>query len=204
MLKEIESWRILERVLKQSWLMLQEGVTDDQHPFHVPVLGTTNPENSSRTRLVILRQVDSATREVVCHTDARSSKVVDIRHNDRVSWLFYHTDYRVQIRLSGRATIHTADEIAEQHWSETPLTSRRLYCTVEEPGQPVATPESTFPDHLVDRAPTEAESQAGRPYFAVIRCQVDMMEWLFLRFEGHRRARFRWREDELAATWLAP
>lgn len=190
-------------ILATIWQMLADGVRDRDDPFHTPVIGTVGAQGCNM-RTVVLREVDPADRLLMCHTDTRSGKMNDMRQHPRSSWLFYHPGAKIQVRLTGQATIHTTDEIAEQAWERTALLSRRCYCG-EAPGLVKDAPASGLPDTLHDREPTEAESAVGRPHFAVIRCQIDWIDWLQLHFAGHRRAQFMWDEqDRPTATWMTP
>jgi hypothetical protein len=201
---EAEKWQSLEDIWDNAWAMLVLGATDATDPFHTPVLGTVSPPGCS-VRTVVLRRIIPAERILICHTDLRSDKVQEIQRNPRASWLFYHSRQKVQLRLTGQATLHTADELADQQWAASALTSRRTYCAVDRPGAPSNGPTSGLPEPLLLTEPTWAESEAGRTNFTVIACRVDFMDWLYLRAEkGHLRAQFTWRGDELSATWVVP
>jgi hypothetical protein len=192
-----------EGVLKEVWTMLQRGVTHFNDPFHWPVLGTTG-KDGSRLRTVILRQIILPERMLVCHTDARANKVKEISDSARVSWLFYHPKRKVQLRISGHATLHAGDHFAEQQWAATKITSRLNYCAVKPPGTPIEKPLSGLPDFLLNKVPTLLESQRGRKNFMVIAGRIDSMDWLILRAFGNLRARFDWDENGLNAKWLIP
>jgi len=87
-------------------------------PFHWPVLGTTAKEGCS-LRTVILRQVNAPDRILVCHTDARSAKVQEILNCSQASWIFYHPKKKIQVRISGHATLHVYDPAADRQWADT-------------------------------------------------------------------------------------
>lgn len=193
----------LEDILHQVWKMLQRGVTHFNDPFHCPVLGTTGKHGSS-LRMVILRQFILPERILVCHTDARSEKVQEIANSTNVSWLFYHPKRKVQLRISGHATLHADDPFADEQWAATRTTSRLNYCATEPPGSLVDQPSSGLPDFLLNKVPTLVESERGRKHFMAIACRIDSMDWLILRVLGNRRARFDWDEHGLHATWLIP
>ena len=194
----------LQDIWDNAWAMLALGVTDAADPFHTPVLGTVSPMAVVCARWCYVGIIP-AERILICHTDLRSEKVQEIQRNPRVSWLFYHSQQKVQLRLTGQATLHTTDELADQQWAASALTSRYSYCAVDRPGAPSNGPTSGLPEPLLLRAPTWAESEAGRKNFTVIACRVDFMDWLYLRAEeGHLRAQFTWRGDELSATWVVP
>ena len=196
-------WNTLESVLDSVWEMLEQGATHSDNPFHWPVLGTTAKEGCS-LRTVILRQINTANRTLVCHTDARSIKVDEIRNFSHTSWLFYHPAEKVQVRISGQTTLHTDDPFADQQWADTGITSRLNYLASQAPGTPIDKPSSGLPDFLLNKIPTLLETEMGRKHFMAIETQVDTIDWLILKVTGNRRARFEWVEDRLKATWIVP
>jgi len=193
----------LEGVLHEIWSMLKRGVGRSQDPFHWPVLGTTG-KNGCSLRTVILRQLILPDRILVCHSDARAAKANEIRRFNKVSWLFYHPKKKVQLRVSGQATLHTDDQFADEQWAKTGVTSRLNYCAVKPPGTPVDQPTSGLPDFLYNRIPTLLQSERGHKNFMSIACQIDTIDWLMLSVMGNRRARFVWDEHRLSAGWLVP
>jgi hypothetical protein len=195
--------RALEEVLNKTWAMLQRGVSSINDSFHWPVLGTTD-KGRSRLRTVILRQFCTSERLLVCYTDSRAAKVRQISNCPMVSWLFYHPDKKVQLRISGPATLHTDDNFADEQWAATKITGRLNYCTVKAPGSSMDQPESGLPDFLLNKAPTLLNTARGRQNFAVIAGRIESMDWLKLSYLGNRRARFDWTSKELRATWLVP
>ncbi len=203
MSKKAGKWDTLEGVLEEIWTMLRHGVSDSKDPFHWPVLGTTGKDSAS-LRTVILRQFILPERVLVCHTDARTDKVHEITKSAEVCWLFYHPKKKVQLRISGHATLHADDQFADRQWAGTRITSRLNYCTTEPPGTFIDKPSSGLPDFLLKKIPTLLESERGRKYFMAIACRIDSMDWLILKAFGNRRARFDWDENGLTAKWLIP
>ena len=197
------NWDTLDGVLQEVWKMLKRGVSGINDPFHCPVLGTT-AAGGTGLRMVILRQFVLPQRILVCYTDARAGKVEEITRFATVSWLFYHPKSKVQLRITGPATLHADDRFADDQWAATKIPSRLNYCTAEPPGAAVDKPSSALPDFLINRLPTLLESERGRQNFMVIASRIDSMDWLRLSTLGNRRARFDWEADELRAKWLVP
>jgi hypothetical protein len=193
----------LEGLLQEACSMLAQGAKRFNHPFHWPVLGSTGKDGSS-LRTVILRQFIWPERTLICHTDARAAKVQEITNFSEISWLFYHPKKKVQLRISGPATLHSYDQIADRQWTRTKITSRLNYCTSQPPGTPIDRPSSGLPDFLRQKVPTLLESETGRKHFMVIAGRMDSLDWLALRALGNRRARFDWDENGLQAHWLVP
>ena len=193
----------LHGILNEVWTMLKRGITHSNDPFHWPVLGTTGKDGCN-LRTVILRQLLLPDRILVCHTDARATKAQDIGNDSKVSWLFYHPEKKVQLRISGQAKLHRDDQFADDQWAATKITSRLDYSTTHPPGTPVDKPSSGLPDYLLKKIPAVLDSERSRKNFMAISCKIDSIDWLMLRALGHRRARFDWDEDRLRATWLIP
>lgn len=193
----------LEGILDEVWVMLQNGAKQSDDPFHIPVLGTIEKAGCG-LRTVILRHVQVSERILICHTDARSPKVQEIMNCPQVNWLFYHPQKKVQLRVSGRATLHAHDPLADRQWRLSGLTSRLNYCASEPPGTPLENPSSGLPDFLRNKIPTLLETKTGRKNFMVISARVDAIDWLKLKLSGNRRARFQWDQNRLYATWLVP
>ena len=193
----------LHGILNEVWTMLKRGVTHSNDPFHWPVLGTTG-KDGCHLRTVILRQFILPDRTLVCYSDARASKAQDIGHYSKVSWLFYHPEKKVQLRISGQATCHRNDQFADDQWAATKITGRLDYSTSHPPGTPVDKLSSGLPDYLLEKIPTLLDSERSRKNFMAISCRIDSIDWLMLGALGHRRARFDWDEDRLSATWLIP
>ncbi len=191
----------LEGVLNEAWSMLKRGATHFNDPFHRAVLGTAG-EHGSSLRMVILREVIAAERILVCHTDARAAKAQEITNSDTVSWLFYHPKKKIQLRIAGRATLHTEDNIADEQWAATGVASRFNFGTTEPPGAPIDQPSPGLPEFLLNKVPSVMKSESVRKNFMAISCGIDSVDWLRLSTLGHRRARFEWDENGLKATWL--
>ncbi|MDY6950326.1 MAG: pyridoxamine-phosphate oxidase, partial [Thermodesulfobacteriota bacterium] len=180
-----------------------QGVTRFDDPFHWPVLGTTGEEGCN-LRTVILRQFLLPDRILVCHTDARARKVREIDLCRKARWLFYHPGKKVQLRISGQATCHRDDPLADRQWAATKIRSRLDFSASLPPGTPVDKPSSGLPDFVLRKAPAALESERSRKHFMAISCSIDSMDWLKLGALGHRRARFDWGENGRHATWLIP
>ena len=196
-------WNTLDGVLNETWAMLERGATHLKDPFHRAVLGTVGNHGSS-LRMVILRGFVNEERVLICHSDARAAKAREIENSDNISWLFYHPKKKIQLRVDGRATLHTQDKIADEHWAETGIAARFNYGTIEPPGTAIEHPSSGLPDFMIQKVPSVVKSESVRKNFVVISGTIDSMDWLKLGVFGHRRARFNWDENGLKATWLVP
>ena len=191
-------------ILKKIWKHLDLGVLEREHPFHTPVFGTISG-GVPNLRVVVLRRFwRKNPRALAFHAHAGSPKIAEIQSNPRVSWLFYHPKEKFQIRVVGKAEIHAAGELHEEQWMETEFFSRRCYVG-EAPSRISDKPTSGLPEDLSERAPTEAESEAGKANFVVVFSTIDAIDCLELNVKGHRRSLFEWNDaGELVTRWLTP
>lgn len=193
----------LGKILDKSWRMIERGVKHYKDPFHYPVLGTDS-DIACSLRIVILRKFDKKARILVCHTDKRAEKTRELIKNNNICWLFYHPKKQIQLRILGRGKLHSDDNFADEGWNESRLTSRLNYCSEFPPGMPVDKPSSGVSDLLLNKAPTLANTRAGRKNFASISCRIYSMDWLKLSALGNTRARFVWEKNKLHAEWVIP
>ncbi len=190
-------------ILKKIWKQLDLGMLDRNHPFHTPVFGTSF-ECKANLRVVVLRRFWRRPPLLAFHTHFNSPKIKEVQINSQVSWLFYHPTEKLQIRINGKALIHTADELAEEQWLATGFFSRRCY-VAEAPTKIAKKATSGLPEEIVERQPTKEESEAGRVNFAVISSTIDSIDSLELDVKGNRRSLFIWNEKgELETKWLTP
>ena len=201
--KKKKEFKTLDYVLALSLKMLHQGAHHFLHPFHQPVLATSSSKGVT-VRTVILREFLREDRILICHSDVRAPKIEQIRHYSSVSWIFYHPKEKIQLRLSGHATVHTDDQLANEQWAGTRITSRLNYCTTNPPGTPEKSPTTGLPEFLLQKSSELLTSSKGRKNFAVIACRFDFMDWLVLRATGNLRAQFTWKEGHLKATWVVP
>ena len=199
-----QKWDTLDNVIEGAWGMLHRGASRFNDPFHWPVLGTTGENGNSSLRTVILRHFLLPEQMLICYTDARATKVRDIMNSDAVSWLFYHPKKRIQLRITGRASLHRDDTVAEKYWAATRISNRINYATASPPGTAVDRPSSGLPGFLRDTVPALWESEKGRDNFTAIVSSIDTLDWLLLGPLGNRRAVFTWGENGMKATWTIP
>ena len=190
-------------ILKKIWKNLDLGTLQRRHPFHLPVFGTICDREPS-LRIVVLRRFWRRPPQLAFHSHIGAPKINQIRANPNVYWLFYNPEEKFQIRVKGKAEIHTDDELADEQWLATELFSRRCYIG-EAPTQPSKKPSSGLPDDLIEREPTKEESETGRANFVVVTSTIEEIDCLEMNVRGHRRSQFVWNEsDKIETKWLTP
>ncbi|HLM62295.1 MAG TPA: pyridoxamine 5'-phosphate oxidase family protein, partial [Pyrinomonadaceae bacterium] len=191
-------------ILKKIWKHLDLGTLEREHPFHTPVFATVANGCAPDLRVVVLRRFWRKPPLLAFHAHVGSPKVKQIENNPNVYYLFYHPTERIQVRVKGRAIIHTDDDLAEEQWLATEFFSRRCYVG-EAPGTVSKKPASGLPEDLLDRAPTAEESEAGRANFVVVSSTIEQIDCLELNVRGHRRSLFIWNETgNIESRWLTP
>jgi hypothetical protein len=184
----------LDEVLAEAYRLLARGVADRRSAFRTPTIATVGPDGAPRIRTIVLRRFEPAARRLTLHTDRRAAKLSEIDHQPRVAVHVYDARGAVQVRLSARAAVHVADDLAREAWAAGVPSSHTCYAVSPAPGTAVAAPPP---------APTDPD--AGFANFAVLALTFDTLEWLWLYHGGHRRARFTWADDgSRGAAWLVP
>ena len=168
------------------WQLLRQSEKSYKAPFHSGTVATVH-EQLPHLRTVILRKVDVATRKLFFHTDIRSPKVEQLKNQPGISWLFYDADLRVQLRMQATATIHYANDVANDAWEHARLSSRLTYTTSSAAGAVLPSPE------LIDLNRKEVEPELIKiawKNFWVVETSVQKMDWMFLNKDGNRRVLF--------------
>ena len=183
MATRIDSLALLDT---RVWQELQHAAAQPAHEWRTMVLATVE-ERNAEARCVVLREVDTAARELIFYTDARSAKVQQIRDKPQGTLLCWSQSIGWQLRLRVDLEIQTAGLKVSSRWARLKLTpAAQDYLSPLPPGSPVA--ELREPE------------RASRSHFAVVTARVRSTDWLELHADGHRRAHF----DATGATWLQP
>ena len=194
----------LKSLESDCWTFLSSAVHDRNCGWRLPVLATSAADVPQQ-RIVVLREVVTAQRQIFAHTDVRSTKVAAIRANANVSWLFYDSVRQIQLRLNGTATVQVDPSLTGWLWDQEPAASLRGYLAPCPPGTIRGEPETNLPANVRDEIPARADLMAGRKNFAVISHATTMAEILVLRPGGNLRATFEYANGKVVSSdWLAP
>lgn len=194
----------LDDVLADIWMRLVRGGADRKSAFHTPVVGSIGVDGHPRQRIMVLRKCDEAAMTMRFHTDLRSDKVAEIGGAPIVNILGYDATAKIQIRVSGIASIEHEGVTVDAAWAASNASSRRCYLAQPGPGTVSETPSSGLPLSVESRVPDIAETESGRANFAIMMVKLDSLEWLYLAHDGHRRARFVWDDGAWRGEWLIP
>jgi len=200
----MERFTELSSVLDHVWTYVDAASEERSHPFRTPTFATGGLD-APNLRTVVLRDVSKADRVLGFHSDRRAQKVAEIRTHDRAVWHGWDAERSQQLRLIGRATVHTDDAYADEMWSTASPEELKLYLRAQPPGTPLDEPG----DGLSEAAHgdlTESDVAPGRTYFSAIRTVIEEIYFLHLDRGGHYRARFRFNPETEAfeGDWIVP
>jgi 3-hydroxyisobutyrate dehydrogenase len=186
------------------WNLLTAGSKNPKEAFYTGTLGTRSP-GGVKLRTVVIREVNTQERQIICYSDKRAAKVPEIQINPSISFLFWDAEKRIQLRISGTAIVDMNNEIADKHWQQTTPSNRRSYMAIPAPGTLLDYPASGLSPDLDAREPTLEESEQSKVNFAVIVSNVHEIDFLHLGSKGHRRAIFRYEKALLKeSSWMVP
>lgn len=193
----------LSEVLDQMIALWMGAVKNRHSTLHTPVVATATA-NTPSPRIMVLREVTPGCARFRFHTDQRSQKVQHLDEGGPIAVLGYDPEHRIQLTVRGIGRIEHEGEASDAAWAASAPSSRRCYLAAHAPGTPVDLPTAGLPDHLLSRAPTIAESEAGRENFAVLLIDAQELEWLMLTSCGNRRAVFTRQGDDWHGQWITP
>jgi hypothetical protein len=186
----------LDEVLADAFQCLAAGVTDRASPFRTVGVATVAADGTPDVRVLVLRTFDGTARHLTLHTDARSTKYAELRANPAVALLGWDRERRLQLRLRGRASLHSGGGTARAAWEALPQVTRQLYRLHQAPGTRLPDPS---PGHY-----DEAPEAVGFASFVVVGVTFDRLETLRLTDHGLVRARFDFAAGGVDAAWLVP
>ncbi len=193
----------LSNLWEEIWTSLAQGADSPAIPFGTPVFSSSEKDRVD-SRIVILRKVDNKKRVLICHSDIRANKVQQLKLSPEGSWLFWHGEDRVQVRMRTHSPVHHLDAVAKAAWEDLSPSSKTNYSVSRHPGEEISSPEigiSAYDRNMSPDAETEA---AWFQHFAVIVSEVREIDWLCLSRAGHRRARFMVSDQGVEKAWIVP
>ncbi|WP_345950516.1 pyridoxamine 5'-phosphate oxidase family protein [Mucilaginibacter sp. PAMB04274] len=191
----------LEDIINASWKKLTGQRDGDNAGFkYIQVCSYAADYIDAYT--VVLREGSADNRSIIFYTDVRSPKVGDIKQNNKLTVISYNDEQKIQLILKGEAEIHFQNDTAAFYWQKDGYRSRRSY--LAQPAPTTSVEEATDGLlHLSNRKFDDADA-AGYENFAVVKINVNYLEYLQLSRDGNRRAKFSWQGAGWDGTWLIP
>ena len=193
----------LDKVYLKILSLLEKGLANRDNPFHIPVF-ICGDKKIFDGRIVVLRGFDKKNKSLSFHSDIRSNKIKILKINPIGSLLFYDKKEKIQLRASCKIKIHYQNDKAKSSWEKTAHMSRQCYLGNKAPGYETLEPTSGLSKDVDNSKYTIEESEIGYKNFCVVEAFIYSIEWLYLAFKGHRRAKFLFKNDRIDKKWLIP
>ena len=178
----------LASAVESLWTALSTAPHRTKHPFRTPSLATVNASNEPQVRTVVLRAFDKDERRLVFHTDEASEKCEALAHNPVASICFWDARRRLQIRATGNASVRSGKE--DHMWASMQPMARKLYGISPTPGTAIVRSD---------------DFEFQEPYrFAILECEIRVIDALWLSRPKHRRLRLQWENDGWQGSWVVP
>lgn len=198
----MEKFSSPQKMVHAAWHLLFKAAATRKGPYQTPVAATLGAHTAEQ-RVVVLREVSIAQRRLTFFTDARSAKVEALQEQGALSWLFWDSRKKMQMRMSGAVALNLQNEHARAYWEKLPVQGRSSYAGLQPPGTPLLHQGSTLPEYWTAGMSLEMTEPAFAN-FMVVQCQIEKGDLLHLHPEGHQRAVFSYEGEELRAIWAAP
>lgn len=176
-------------IADSCWSRLQAAADDRAHPMRLIALATLDRTGRPDVRLMNLRGASRRLGFLWFHCDVRTAKVAQLRASPGIGGVAYDPADGVQLRLHGTAAIHTADEVALQHWEQLDMAARYAYRTAYPPGARLPVRDPRF--ELLEARLRIGADLDGHENFAVIAMEIESIHWLQVGAAEQRSARLR-------------
>ncbi len=183
-----------EQLTTNLWQQLTRAPNDRHHDWRTPVLATQGLDLAGpQARTVVLRSAEYATWVLRAYTDSRSPKCSEIAAQPRVQLSFWSKRLNWQLRVSAIAVVDVDSDAVKAAWEKV-RQSRAAgdYLSHSPPGH-----VQSVGDHSV----THGEPSSQKHHLAILTFKVQVMDWLALSQDGHRRARL---TANGLLEWLVP
>ncbi|HEX6929606.1 MAG TPA: pyridoxamine 5'-phosphate oxidase family protein [Gammaproteobacteria bacterium] len=171
----------IEQVPGKVWNSLATGAG----PWRTPVLATAGPQDGGDARIVVLRAVSTAERDLVFFTDRRSRKYRQLENHPAACLLVYDEAQGVQVRLYGVVTREASEEMLDQWWRNLAAHQRSHYAA----------------DASV---PQTAGNGKGRENFTAFHVRIHRFHCLWIHDDGNEAAEFEWRDGRWPGRFCRP
>ena len=178
---------MLQELLKDLQGEMKLGYLKRKHSFRYVYLATI-ADGRPHQRTVVLRDVVNE-RNPIIYTDARSSKVKELKENPNASLIMYNHKKLMQITLSGQVKMIESGDYYDDCWSRIQGDSQKNFITEKAPGISIDNPDEVEygDDH----------------HFMILELVPDQIEYLKLESPNHVRAIFK-AEDNWQGQFLNP
>jgi len=174
----------------QIWKELIRSVHDRHHAWRTPVLSTLSIDGGVNSRTVVLRGANEDENNLWVYTDARSPKVTELRNNNNGFFVFWSPRLHWQLRIKVNIAVLTSGPLVDDLWKKVSQSGAITdYINSSRPGSKL----------IMNSEPVNTH-ESNEHYFAVLRADVNEIDWLELSGSRHRRAKI----TDKSWDWLTP
>lgn len=189
----------LEELLRHVWNLLFRAAVQVRHPYHTPVLASTDGQVPN-ARTVVLRSTIVEERKLLFYTDMRSPKIADFQKKPTAALLFWDKNKSTQLRVSGKVVIHHKNDLAKEKWAIIATKNRKDYATQQAPGAVTQDISNHWDENELSLEMTDQFFDN----FAVLEVLVNEIDYLLLSRVGHQRAKFVFENNVWEKDWITP
>ena len=171
------------------WALLQSAPMRRRDAFRTPTIATVAEDGTPQNRTVVLRAVDATNRRLTIYSDGAAEKCTALRQNNRAAFCFWNAKKRIQVRMTGTATLSEGDQVSDDWLRQSPQ-AQSLYRVKPLPGQPIDSPSELSYD--------------GDHRFVRVDTLVSQIDVLWLLKSGHERLHAQWSVDRWTLNWTVP
>lgn len=158
-----------------AWDRLNRAANDLNDPMRLMTMATIDARGFPQARYLLLRGACAEHACIWFHTDGGSRKAAELRAFPNVCAVAYDPVERVQLRLHGSASIHTDNQLADDHWQQTIASLRQVYGTAPSREQRLPFTDPRL-EQLWHEATTD-DIDRQRRSFAVVQVAINAIEW---------------------------
>ena len=192
-----------QEIYKKIDQLMTQALKDSSHPYRTFSLATVDMKTPS-LRTVVLRDFSFDNNYFDCHSDLRSPKIKELNKNKKFSALFYSSEKKIQLRFKGTVEIFHQNSITKDRWDKITPSSKRCYMGPFNPSDSLEDYHPNIPDNVKFKNPSDKDSESGYKNFVIIRCHFDELDFLKLKFSGHKRCKFTFDNEDVSVCWVAP
>ena len=192
-----------QEIYKKIDDLMSEALKDSSHPYRTFSLATVD-EKTPSLRTVVLRDFSLNKQYFDCHSDLRSPKIKELNKNRKFSALFYSSEKKIQLRFNGTVEIFHQNSITKERWDKVTPSSKRCYMGPFNPSDSLEEYHPNIPDNVQFKNPSDKDSELGYNNFVIIRCYFNEIDFLKLKYSGHKRCKFTFEKEDVTASWVAP
>jgi len=178
-----------------TWQMLEDAVSQPSSPVRYVNFATIDPEaHTPEARIVAIQKINREKSFMDFYADKTSAKIRSLEAKNSAAITVWDPSRFIQARFSAETEIINDSLELSETWESLPSRMKLCYGSSPSPG--------SFIEHA-----TAFEKKANFDDFAIIRCNLQMMDILYLDPSDRlndRRAILRKNGNDWDGSWVAP